>query len=133
MEQKQNKISDNRDIFREKIQKAIKFHRRRTFFKNFAMTKFPELDFSQFNGNRSLRAKLYLDETGKAGVDDDFAIGGIYVVGPDDDKEWEKFFGPDEDNKLKNFVKKQRKKLKEMNKLKKMQPGNIVNNLVIVS
>ena len=82
---------EKRNEFIKSINWAIDFNnrhgRRRTFLRRFSPHKdtaiLPKSRFSPYNPNvkGDLRVDLYLDEQGNAGIDEDFTIGGIYVVG----------------------------------------------------
>ena len=93
----QQNLIGTRNNFMKKIETAVtfinKYSRPSKFARHFKGSQFPELNFPPFNKEdiRKLRVELYLDETGTAGISNEFTLGGIYVVGPNDKTAWTNF------------------------------------------
>ena len=94
----QRRLGHIRNVFGDEIEKAKQWiqksskTRLRTFIEQFGDNELPKIaDNYPFTDEDkdNLRAKLYLDETGKAGINKEFIIGGIYIVGRiDDEQAW---------------------------------------------
>ena len=81
------------DIIRKAAEPSQRVARIREFYSHFSKPTYGNSKPSVVNGNNkeTLRVELYIDEKGTAGRSRNFSIGGIYIVGPNDDQKWEDF------------------------------------------